>query len=54
MDMDMDTSRAETGGNMNIKVLTDEQIGTLLGKHDDLYDLARAIEQAVLQSFKVQ
>lgn len=39
---------------MNIKALTDEQIGTLLGKHDDLYDLARAIEQAVLQSSKVQ
>ncbi len=39
---------------MNIKALTDEQIGTLLGEHDDLYDLARAIEQAVLQSSKVQ
>ena len=39
---------------MNIKVLTDEQIGTLFGEHDDLYDLARAIEQAVLQSPEVQ
>ena len=39
---------------MNIKVLTDEQIGTLFSEHNDLYDLARAIEQAVLQSSEVQ
>ena len=39
---------------MNIKALTDEQIETLFCKHDDLYDFARAIEKAVLQSSKVQ
>lgn len=50
----INTNRAETGGNMSIKVLTDEQIETLLWNRDGLYNFARAIEKAVLQSPKVQ